>query len=359
MDKVEDEFRMFEEIIEFFNKFSRANDIKGLYILFQRCKLNLSSVEQCNTLTDFVRLLTTEAVTKFGLQSDNRYFSADKLLTLTVLDEGYNLREEWKNFLLDFRQGGGYIEKRFQNLMRLCSNVAKSGGNGQAMYNLFRMDYLIVKPIANFYDFEADVYGVLKHLGNNFIGDFRKLFWDFYEKNNFEKEYYICSNCKYKVTEDIKHIFCKNAKIEKIELKSGEYIIKEDVYKDYTLRGIVEKDMYNALIENGFEAYLYPSLEKEGDIKVVIYNKVYFLDGKSYTQTAKLVKDLKEEKYNNRIIVVPDLNYKDQKEYIIQLQKDGELYFDGEARVFNVTDLIKYFKLERQYIENEVAVEVE
>lgn len=358
MDKQVDRFRIFEEVVEFFSKFSRTNDIKELYVLFQKCKLNLPSLEQCNTLPDFIRLLVTESATKFGLQPENRYFNADKLMNLTVLDEDYNLREEWRDFLIDFRQGGGYIEKRFHNLIKLCSKVSKSGGDGQGMYNLFRMNYLIEKPIAKFTDFEEDVYRVLKFRTNDFIEDFRKLFWDFYEKNNCEREYYICSNCKYKVTEDIKHIFCKGAKVEKIELKNGEYIIKEDVYNDYTLRGIVERDTYNALIKNKFDAYLYPSLEKEGDIKVVIYNKVYFIDGKSYTQTANLVKDLKDEKYNSRIIVVPDLNYKDQKEYIMQLHLDRDLYFDGEVKVFNVTDLIDFFKTERKYLEDEAAVGV-
>lgn len=358
MDNQIDKFRMFEEIVEFFYKFSRTNDINGLYVLFQKCKIELPSLEKCNTLPCFIRLLVTEPASKFGLQTENKYFNANRILNLTILDEGYNLREEWKDFLIDFRQGGGFIEKRFQNLIKLCSKVIKSGGDGQAMYNLFRMNYLIEKPIAKFTDFEEDVYRVLKFRTNDFIDDFRKLFWDFYERNNLEREYHICSNCKYKVTEDIKHVFCKSAKIEKIELKNGEYIIKEDVYNDYTLRGIVERDTYNALIKNNFDAYLYPSLEKEGDIKVIIYNKAYFIDVKSYTQTGNLAKDLKEEKYYNRIIVVPDLNYKDQKEYILQLQRDGDLYFNGEAKVFNVTELINFFRREREYLENEAAVEV-
>lgn len=358
MDKSTDQFRMFEEIIEFFNKFHKTNDIKELYFLFQKCKLELSSLELCNTLPKFIKSLVTESATKFGLQSENRYFEANKLLNLTILDENYNLREEWRDFLIDFRQGGGYIEKRFQNLMNLCNKVAKNGGDGQSMYNLFRMNYLIEKPVANFNDFENDVYSVLKYKANDFIEDFRKLFWDFYERNNSEKEYYICFNCKYKVTEDIKHVFCKNTKIEKIELKKGEYIIKENVYTDYTLRGIIERDIYNALIENDFEAYLYPLLEKEGDVKVIIYGKEYFIDAKSYTKTANLANDLKEEKYSRRIIVVPDLNYKDQKEYILQLQRDGDLCFDGEAKIFNVVDLIKFFKKEKILLEDKTAMEV-
>jgi len=358
MDKSTDQFRMFEEIIEFFNKFYKTNEIKELYFLFQKSKIELSSLEQCNTLPEFIKSLTTEPATKFGLQSENRYFEANKLLNLTILDENYNLREEWKNFLIDFRQGGGYIEKRFRNLMNLCSKVAKNGGDGQAMYNLFRMNYLIERPIANFDDFQNDVYRVLKHRAGIFIDDFRKLFWDFYERNNYEREYNICSNCNYKVTEDINHIFCKSAKIEKIGLKKGEYIIKEDVYSDYTLRGIIERDTYNALNENNFEAHLYPLLEKEGDIKVILYGKTYYIDAKSYTQTANLANDLKEEKYNKRIIVVPDLNYKDQKEYILQLQRDGDLYFDGKAKIFNVADLIKFFKAEKKVLEDKTAMEV-
>lgn len=329
--------------INLFEEKEEEEKIDKFYLDFQRARNQFECFNKCFKLSDFIRRLSEVSPCDFGIKIDSGYINKE-LYSVTILDSEYNLRQEWRNYLFK-NTGEKFLKKRFSKLINLCLEIEKNEGNnlGHKCYIFFRMDILIRNPIITISKFKDDLAEIL--MGKFFIykDRFIELFKEFYEKVKAKAKYNICTNCGYLEETNRNHVFCKNNKFKEKELGDNDWIIRESVYRDYTSVGIIERDVFDRLKEEEFKVTLYPEIEKEGDLKVIIKNKEIFIDCKSYVDVIDLVEELKIDKYKNRVIVVPDIYYKDQKEYV-----KSELPNYLSRKFLNLDSLVKYIRIEGQ-----------
>lgn len=343
----------FNALIKDIYLFEEKRNISRLYLDFQRVKNQFLCFNDCFKLTDFIQKLSELPVKHLGIEENNGYIQ-EKLLLISLIDEYYKLRPEWINYLFG-NTGEVFLNKRFTKLIKLCLEIEEVEGNnlGLESYIFFRMDILIRRPIITISEFKDGLAIVLKGKFNTYREKFIGLFKEFYEQLKYKGEYNVCLNCGYLESSNYKHIFCKSSKFKKEELDTKKWIIKESVYKNYTSVGLIERDTFDKLKSEEFDVQLYPQIEKEGDLKVVVANKTFYIDCKSYSNVVELAETLKEEKYDNRLIVVPDIYYQEQKEYIDVLIKEKHISSSLKGRFFNLQMLTDYLKGERKKHINE------
>lgn len=331
----------FNSLLRDINLFEEKEDLKKLYLDLQRARNQFICFNDCFQLTDFIRKLAIISPADFGIQNDSGYINKG-IYSLSILDSEYNLRDEWRNYLFK-NTGEKFLKKRFSKLINLCLEIEKKEENnlGLKCYIFFRMDTVIRNPITSIIKFKEELAVLLQDKFEVYKDRFIELFKEFYEKVKAKGKYKVCNNCGYWDDTSNKHVFCKENKFKEIELGSNDWIIKESVYKDYTSVGLIERDVFDRLKKEGFEVILYPDIEREGDLKVIIYNKQIFIDCKSYSDITDLVDEIKRDKYLDRVIVVPDIYYKEHKEYI-----EAELPNYLSRKFLNIDNLIKYLKVE-------------
>lgn len=333
----------FNSLLRDINLFEEKEDLKKLYLDLQRARNEFRCFNDCFKLTDFVRKLAIISPTDFGIENNSVYINKG-IYSLSILDSEYNLRDEWRNYLFK-NTGEKFLKKRFIKLINLCLEIEKNEGKdlGLKCYIFFRMDTVIRNPITSIMKFKNELAILLKDKFNLYKERFIELFKDFYERVKIKAKYKICNKCGYLDNSNINHIFCKKNKFKEVELGFDDWIIKESIYKDYTSVGLIERDVFDELKKEDFKVILYPNIEKEGDLKVIINNKDIFIDCKSYSNAIDLVEEIKKNKYLNRVIVVPDIYYEEHKEYI-----KAELSNDLSRKFFSIDSLIKYLKVERR-----------
>ena len=308
------------------------------------------------TIKDFIRLFKDKTIKElFGDCED----IPKSIMNLTILDKKFRFNHELTK---EIYENYGYEENRrieiFAELMDLIAEISEystvKSDYAQKLYNLIRMDFLISSPITTKAKFNKSVERVLGVAGcesgkNKYFKDkAKKLFDKFYVEVTAKKEnLYICNTCNYLKSERLSsrlHYFCVNEAVERFNdvhtASSVYYVVKSDVYEYYTQPGLLEKTIYDVLVANGFRVELYPGIEKFGDIKVCVNDKVYFIDAKTTrTNPKSLAEELMKAKYINRLIVLPNRNYKYNKEF---------LHSNGVSlSIFNVNELLEFLNKQK------------
>lgn len=331
-------------------------NIGKLYLNFQLASDKFKCFEECTCFIDFIEKLTIVKGKDFNVDNSLGLLN-EELLNLSVLNFNYEIREEWIKFI--FKTNSENIsEKRFKKLIKLCKEINEVEGNnlGLRCYIYFRMDTLIRRPIVTINEFRNGLAECLVDKFTKYLERFIELFKEFYViESNFNELNYdkskICSNCNYFFSELDEHTFCKCNKFTHKELSIGVYVLKREVYKDYTKPGLIERDSLDRLKKEGFTVELYPNIEKDGDLKVILGNKDIYIDCKSSKSAENLWEEIKKEKYIDRIILVPDLYYLEQKKYIEI--KSNEKYGNAfKVEIFNLDDLVNYLKKEKRKYSN-------
>lgn len=348
---IQDLKKLITALYEFYEEGNNQN-IRKLYLNFQLASDKFKCFEECTYLSDFVEKLTVKTGEDFNVDNSLGFLN-EELLKLSILDFDYKIREEWIKFV--FKTNSENIsEKRFKKLIKLCKEINEVEGNnlGLKCYIYFRMDTLIRRPIVTINDFRNGLAECLVDKFTKYLERFIELFKEFYViESNFNELNYdkskVCSNCNYFFSELEEHIFCKHNKFTYKELNMGVYVLKREVYNDYTKPGIIERDSFDRLKKEGFTVELYPNIEKDGDLKVILENKNIYIDCKSSKSAENLWEEIKKEKYIDRIIVVPDLYYLELKKYIEI--KSNEKYGDTfKIEILNLDDLVNYLKKEKR-----------
>ena len=344
------------ELYKFYEGGSDKN-IGNLYLNFQLAIDNFQCFEECTHLSDFLEKLTVINGEDFNIDNSLGILN-EELLKLSILNFDYEIREEWIRFI--FKTNSESIsEKRFKKLIKLCKEINEVEGNnlGLRCYIYFRMDTLIRRPILTINEFRNGLAECLLDKFTKYLERFIELFKEFYViESNFNELNYdkskICSNCNYFFSQLDEHTFCKCNKFTHKELSMGIYVLKREVYKDYTKPGLIERDAFDTLKKEGFTVELYPNIEKDGDLKVILGNENIYIDCKSSKSAENLWEEIKKEKYMERIILVPDLYYLEQKKYI-EIKSNEEKENAFKVKIFNLDDLVNYLKKKKGSIINE------
>lgn len=89
----------FNLLLRDINLFEEKKDLKKLYLDLQRAKNQFICFNDCFQLTDFIRKLAIISPADFGIQNDSGYINKG-IYSLSILDSEYNLRDEWRNYLI-------------------------------------------------------------------------------------------------------------------------------------------------------------------------------------------------------------------------------------------------------------------
>ncbi|MGL4873465.1 MAG: hypothetical protein ACRC30_02310 [Clostridium sp.] len=344
------EFRIFlEGLYQFYNG---DTDIRKLYLRLQCARDNFKVFNECCTLISFIEKLTRIRGKEFNLNNTLGTLSSE-LMELTILDEKYNIRSEWIKYIYNIKDES-ISKKRFNALIKLCAEIKEKEGADFALrcYTFFRMDIMIRRPVITMAEFRDALSTVLKSKINDYENKFIELFKEIYkigERFGGGYEEYIigerCTNCNYFFSDNDPHIWCVDAKrINESEKNYNRcYIIKPNAYKDYTRPGLIERDVFDKLKQNGFEVSLYPEMEKKGDLLINIEGEKVYIDCKTTENTEKLWVEVQNIKYKERIIVVQELYYENHKEYFKVKNKETQ----NNIKIYDLADLIKYLKTKR------------
>lgn len=305
------------------------------YKLFENC-----------TLTDFIDKLCSLPVSE--------YIEGVEEIQETLLDEECRLNEVWSKWHTEiFDTPTKKQDERFDKFRGECFKIqSKDKAQGDEVYRATRK-FIIENPILKnrqemkfaFMDKKLDFSN--KQIGLDYIKDC-------YHMVSKDTCYLVCNECGYvKELEgrEIIHRLCNIPKFEEITLKRGTLIAKSIIYSSIIRPGKFEIKIFEALLEAGINARLFPDIEVDGDIEILVNNKLIYLDMKSYFRNTDLKKEIfnkhgyLNDKYKNRWIIVPDEYYLDQKR---DLQN---IINSGNSRIYNKDDLInKLIKMQKENI---------
>ena len=342
---------VFKEVLKglhsFYNGEKKEGAIKLLYLTLQSMRDEYDVFEKCNTLVSFIEALTVIKVRELDLDNSLNTLS-EEMLDLTILKKDYSFRSEWIRYELGMTDEI-ISKKRFEKLMELCNKISDAEGAEFALecYIFFRMDIMIRNPIISMLDFKDKLTSILKSNIGKYERNFIDLFKEIYVISKKYSDAYsnyikgdVCSNCGYFIGHNDKHIWCGSDKTIKSIEYDNAYIISDRAYIDYTRPGLIERDAFDKLKDEGFLVTLYPGLESKGDLAVELQNKKIYIDCKTTKKPSELWKELQDEKYKDRIIVIPGFRYKEYKEYF-NIENSDRI---SKIKVYDIADLVTYLK---------------
>jgi hypothetical protein len=260
----------------------------------------------CGDFVQFIDFLNTTPISQYHIDNLEEYFSKEEM-ELTLLDN-YKLHHVFEN---RFDALKSRSEDRFNIFYSLCNNHK----HGQEIYNKTR-DFIANNGFITKDEIDNILFDMPYDEMNKEARDGVKKFL----KRNYshpilqQQTVTTCKRCGYLVgdsTEKFKiHRFCQDSGIEKRILPAGTLIADDLAYKSIIRPNIFENEIREALDKNKIEYEIYPSLEKMGDIKIIVNENIYYLDAKCYEDVSELAKELESrEHYKSRIIVVPERVY--------------------------------------------------
>jgi hypothetical protein len=299
----------------------------------------------CCSLVKFIEILTNIPVIN--------YVKFDDIIEneSSLLNKNGSLAEYWDEWHITMGSNRDVDNKRFNDFRDKCFDLEKQNkGAGDTLYRATRL-FIILNSIIESIDsigFILTQSGIKNRKHKDIAIDYITQCYEILKSN---KTFQVCNVCGYIKDTRVSHNLC-NGKYEDKLLKNGVLIARQAIYNDIIKPGLFEKSCFEKIVTEGFKAIIFPEIEKEGDILVIINDKNYFLDMKAYNKPEDLSKELLEnintdkvkEKYKNRWIIVPNLYYVEQKEYI------GSLLNRNGSRIYNIDDLIN--KLKREEVEN-------
>lgn len=326
---------------------SNINDYKDINKYYKYMQKSFG----CCSLVRFIQILTDIPVIN--------YVEFDDLIEdeSPLLNKDGSLFDYWDEWHINKGSNREIDNKRFNDFRDKCFELEKqNNGAGDILYRATRL-FIILNPIIESVDYIAFLLtqsGIKnrkhKEIAIEYISQC-------YEVLNSNKTFQICNVCKYIKDIKVSHNLC-NGKYEDKLLKNGTLIARPSIYNDIIKPGLFEKSCFDKLITAGFKAIIFPEIEREGDILVTINNKRYYLDMKAFNNADDLKKELLsninmnivKDKYKNRWIIVPDLYYVEQREYL------GALLNRNGSRIYNINDLIH--KLKREEEENCLEIHI-
>lgn len=304
------------------------------YKLFENC-----------TLIDFIYKLCSLPVSE--------YIDGIEEIQEPLLDEECCLNNAWSKWHTDiFDTPIKKQDERFEKFREECFKIQdKDPKQADELYRTTRK-FIIENPILkDVQEIQFAFMGTKINCSNKKIAiDYIK---DCYNMVSKDTNYLVCSECgyiKYLEGKDVVHRLCNNPQFKETTLKRGNLIAKSMIYSSIIRPGRFEIKIFKALIESGIKARLFPDIEVDGDIEILINNKKIYLDMKSYLQNSDLKGEILnkneylKDKYKNRWIIIPNKYYLDQKR---ELQN---IINSGNSRIYNKDDLID--KLIRMEMEN-------
>lgn len=305
------------------------------YKLFENC-----------TLIDFIDKLCSLPVSEYieGIES----------IQEPLLDEECCLNDTWSKWHTDiFDTPSKKQDERFEKFRQECFKIQiKDPIQADELYRTTRK-FIIENPILkDAQEIQFAFMGTKVNYSNKKIAiDYIK---DCYNMVSKDTDYLVCSECGYvKDLEGIEivHRLCNIPRFEEATLKRGTLVAKSMIYSSIIRPGRFEIKIFKALLEAGIEVRLFPDIEVDGDIEILINNQTIYLDMKAYYRNYDLKKEILnqhgylKDKYKNRWIIVPDEYYLDQKR---ELQN---IINSGNSRIYNKDDLIdKLIRMERENI---------
>lgn len=265
---------------------------------------------------------------------------------ISLLDSDGTLNSYWDEWHIRLTSQGRQDDIRFEKFRQKCFelwNIDKQAA--EELYRITRT-YIIENPIIESADEIKYIFinskKLIPVLYRNLAIEYVR---DCYDILKIKKEFKVCSCCGYVKNIDsdmVIHRLC-NPKYEDNIFNRGTLIVKPEIFYSIINPGRFEYEVFNALLKSGFDATIFPEIEKDGDILVNIYGKQIYLDMKAYNYAENLYSELTnnktlKDKYRNRWIVVPDLYYKEQMEFI------GHLLRAGGSRLYNIEDLLNKLK---------------
>lgn len=332
------------------------NRHEDLIKIIGHIKSDKAGILNCKNLNSYYELMY-----KYFPDSKNIVDFIDKLITIpvseyidhieekyTLLNNDGTLNSVWDNWHITMTSQGKLDDLRFNKFRDRCFELSETDmPSAEELYRITRK-FIIENPIIEeaeklqyiFMDTKTKIPYSYRKLALEYIRDS-------YEILKISKDVRVCNVCGYVNNLDGKvviHRLC-NPKYSDKTLLPGALILKPEIFNAITNPGRFEIQVYNALINAGYDSTLFPEIERNGDIIVNICSDALYLDMKAYNHADDLYGELVNEqgnlkgKYRSRWIIVPDLYYQEQLEFI------GYLLRTGDSRLYNINDLLR--KLER------------
>lgn len=287
-------------------------------------------------IVDFMYKLTTLPVYEYV---DNIEDSSP------LLNSDGNLNDIWDKWHINMTSQGKLDDVRFNIFRNKCFELAETNmSSADELYRITRT-FIIKNPIIEdaeslrylFMTTKTKIPISYKKISSEYIRDS-------YDILKTSKVFKICSTCGYVKNIDgkiITHRLCNPTYTEKL-LPQGTLVLKPEIFNAITNPGRFEVEVNTALVNVGFNSVLFPEIERLGDVYVnTIGGDGLYLDMKAYNVPEHLYGELVsetgylKEKYRNRWIIVPDLYYHEQLEFI------GQLLRSNGSKLYNIEDLIK------------------
>lgn len=262
----------------------------------------------------------------------------------TLLNADGSLVTTWDRWHITMTSQGQLDDVRFNKFREKCFELSET--NMTAADELYRLTrtYIIQNPVVEnaeniqyaFINAKAKMPYSYKKIAMNYLRDS----YDILKSTIIFK---ICNKCGYVKNMDGKviiHRLC-NPVFEEKTFSPGTLILKPEVFNAITNPGRFEYEVYSSLLNKGYEAIIFPEIERKGDIFVSIGGDGLYLDMKAYNYPESLYSELTtsngflKDKYRNRWIIVPDLYYSEQLETL------DDVLRTGGSRLYNISDLIK------------------
>lgn len=235
------------------------------------------------------------------------------------------------------------MDKMFDTFRALCYELQKTDKEAAHILYLHTRRFIILNPIVNPTKVKTFLngsgfpakYSQYKEASEQYIKECYTL-----ERGIRKLE--VCSTCGYIFKEEtIKHRLCEN-KREWIEYSTPIYVAKPEIFNAIINPGRFEIEVFESLKKEGFSVRLFPDIETNGDIEVLIVGTHLYLDMKCYAIGDGLYNEVIEnnrvkQKYRNRWIIVADKYYKEQTRLLVRLLNNPST----NSRLLNIADLIR------------------
>ncbi|URZ04701.1 restriction endonuclease-related protein [Clostridium felsineum] len=287
-------------------------------------------------IVDFIYKLRSVPVSEYidNIEENNALLNSDG-----------TLNSVWDNWYIRMTSEGRLDNVRFDKFRSKCFELSES--NMKAAEELYRITrkFIIENPVIE--DSEKLKYIFMNtNIKYSYKKEAIEYIRDCYYILKVQQSFNVCNKCGYVNHIDGKriiHRLCNPKYIEKI-IKQGTLILKPEIFSAITNPGRFELEVYRDLQKEGFNPTLFPEIEKKGDICIDVGDNNLYLDMKAYSYSEDLYNELVDEsnnlkdKYRSRWIIVPDIYYKEQLEFL------GPVLKTGGSKIYNINDLINKLK---------------
>ena len=264
---------------------------------------------------------------------------------MPLLDPSGKLNSLWEEWLV--MQIGSHntliMDKKFDEFRALCYELQLIDKEAAHILYLYTRKFIIQNPIIKSTKIKTFLNG----------SGFPAKYFQYKESaEEYIKECYtlergvrkleVCCTCGYIFKEEtIKHRLCEN-KREWVEYNTSMYIAKPEIFNAIINPGRFEIEVFESLKAEGFSVRLFPDIETNGDIEVLLEDNLLYLDMKCYAVGDGLYKEVIENnrvkhKYRNRWIIVADKYYKEQTRLLGGILNNSS----ANSRLLNIADLIQ------------------